>query len=302
MGASSGIDLTVVVSVVGAERTLEASLGALAASCAGLGAEILMVGERPPDGSSGRCANVRWLPGAPGALVPELWAMGIRQAQGRIVALTTGHMIVVPGWARALMAPLTRSVAGVGGPLDLMPGTAVVDWAVFYLRYSAFLPSRWADGPVAGDIAGDNAAYLLEDLRRHAATMKEGFWEVDFHRQLKGEGKTLHAASAARAQFGPSFRLGTFIRQRFEHGRQFGYTRVRQGGRGRVATLVGAPIVPLVLAWRAARRIGADAAHASRFAASLPVFLLFAAAWAAGEATGSLSGHSRPISAPQTAK
>jgi hypothetical protein len=177
--------------------------------------------------------------------------------------------------------------------MDLNPGSGLVDWAIFYLRYSAFLPGRMADGPVNGEIAGDNAAYFLEDLRRHGASFQRGFWEIEFHQLMRNEGRTLRASSGALAYFGPSFRFGTFLRQRFAHGRQFGDARVRRGERGRAAILAGAPCVPAILAWRAARRVQSHREHVGRFAQALPVFLMFATAWAAGEAAGALFGNSR---------
>jgi len=232
--------------------------------------------------------------------------MGIAQARGRVVALTTGHAAVTPAWARALISPFAGPVGGVGGPLELATESGLVDWAIFYLRYSPYLSSKWPDGPVREEIAGDNAAYLLADLRRHASALRQGFWEFEFHQLLRAEGRTLWAAHAARANFGPSYRLSTFLRHRFRHGRLFAKTRIQQGTRSRLALVAGAPIVPLLLAWRAARRVGGDRHHLVRFAASLPLFLLMAGTWAAGEASGALAGSAKPVgpvvTSPRSAK
>src|SRR5215831_8927028 len=146
MEPESRLDLTVVVADVDGSPNLRACLEAVSASVTGLSAEILLVGCRPwrPD-SYASVANVRFIPAASNALVPELWAEGIRQAQGGAVALTTAHMTVGRNWARAITGPLVAPVAGVGGPIDLAPGAGLVDWAIYYLRYSTFLPSQWTD-------------------------------------------------------------------------------------------------------------------------------------------------------------
>ena len=197
-------------------------------------------------------------------------------------------MIVEDGWARALMGALDPPAGGAGGPSgSIAPDAGPVDWAVFFLRYSAFLASGWTDGPTSGELAGDNAAYRREDLERHRATFERGFWEVDFHRCLRADGLILRRVAAARAALGRSFGLRMFLRQRYAHGREFGLTDVRAGRRGRAAIVLKAPAVPLAIAWRAGRRVGVGE-DTWRFAAALPIVLLFASAWAAGEAAGAL--------------
>jgi hypothetical protein len=289
MAPAPSLDLTVVVAVTDADRSINQCLAAMAAACDGLSAEILVVGgSTVTPAFAARMTHVR---ADRSALAPELWAAGIERAQGSLVALTTGHMIVSPEWARALIGA-NASSAAIGGPLELHDTARVSDWAVFYLRYSAFLASHWTDGPTAGELAGDNAAYRLTDLRRHAAAIAGGFWEVDFHRLLRADALTLWRTSAARASFGRSFHLWTFVKQRFSHGFTFGRSDVEQGRRSRIGLVLKAPLVPAVLAWRAARRVR-DTPHVRRFVAALPMFLVFASAWAAGEAAGAISapGH-----------
>jgi hypothetical protein len=53
--------------------------------------------------------------------------------------------------------------------------------------------------------------------------------------------------------------------------------------------VLAAPIVPLVLAQRAARRVWPSGRDRGRFVVSLPWFLVLAGAWAAGEAWGALA-------------
>jgi hypothetical protein len=50
--------------------------------------------------------------------------------------------------------------------------------------------------------------------------------------------------------------------------------------------LAAAPLVPAVLALRVARRVLPLGGHRWRFVAGLPLFLVLATAWAAGEAVG----------------
>ena len=278
-------DLTVVVAAVDADRHLNHCLDALIRGCEGVRTEILVVGTIPP--AQPKRQNVTYVTASPDRLTPELWADGIHRATGRVVALTTAHFSVTPGWGQALTQAIQGNAAAAGGPVTLARDTGPTDWAIFFLRYSAFLATNWIDGPTAGELAGDNAAYRREDVVRHAATLDRGFWEVEFHRLLRMDGLALVRVSNAKAAYGRSFRVATFFRQRFAHGREFGAGDVLAGRRGRGRLLLLAPAVPFVMALRAARRLS-PRSDLPRFVGSLPMFLLFASAWAAGEAAGAL--------------
>ncbi len=279
-------DLTVVVAAVDSGTHLSRSLEALVRACGDLACEILVVGPLGPAADHLR-PGVTFLSAPADSLTPELWARGIAQATGRVVALTTSHFAVSPGWGRALVDAIGGDTAAAGGPLTLARNTGPTDWAVFFLRYSAFLERSWSDGLTSGEIAGDNAAYRREDLVRHAPTFDRGFWEVDFHRLLRADGLSLRRVSRAGAALIGSFPVTTFLRQRFAHGREFAAGDVRAGRRGRIGLVLRAPAVPFVMALRAARRVGWRG-DLLRFAGSVPMFLLYASAWAAGEATGAL--------------
>src|SRR5205814_4082254 len=114
-----------------------------------------------------------------------------------VVAFTTGHCIVDRDWAQAMLGAIAGGAAGVAGALSLADDAGPVDWALFYLRYSAFLGRGESAPEVAHEIPGDNAAYSRDALARHAASFAQGFWEVDFHRRLRAEN------SATRLLFVP---------------------------------------------------------------------------------------------------
>jgi hypothetical protein len=290
----SDCDLTVVVACVDAARSIERCLSALQEACAGIRAQVVVV-DASRDATA-RLVQERWptielLRFPPGTVVPRLWAAGVHVARGRAVAFTIGHLVVAPTWAHALVRGL-QEAAAVGGPLVLADQTHIVDWAVFYLRYSAVLPSQLPDGPVDREIAGDNAAYARAALARHASTLTNGFWETEFHRHLRREGGRLSAASQATAAFCASSPFWCIARHRYAHGRYFGASRVVEGS-STLRIVSAAPLVPLVLAWRAARRVLPDREHQRRFLLALPLFLVFATMWAFGEAHGALTGPPR---------
>ena len=219
----------------------------------------------------------------PGTLVPALWGRGLRDARGRIVAFTIAQCRVGADWARSLMDGIRSGAAGVGGSLDVLPGTSATGRATFYLRYSAWLGSH--DGP-ATEIAGDNAAYDHAALRAVRNDAAESFWEIEAHARFREQGRTLIMHPGATAWFTDDTGLATMAARRFAHGRHSGAYRVRSGIRTRWQMILGAPLVPLVLLTRVARRVARARGHLVRFVTSLGAFLVLAAAWAAGEALG----------------
>ena len=212
-------------------------------------------------------------------------------SRGRVVAFTTGHCVVSEGWARALIAGIETGATGVAGSLMLSRESDLADWALFYLRYSAFLGAGERDTELAREIPGDNAAYRRDALERHASSFADGFWEVDFHRRvrLEDEGARLAFVPGAQVQFGPSASLVSLVRQRFAHGCHSGAWRVSSGVRSAWQIAIAAPLVPFVLAARIARRVLPRPTHRARFFIALPVVFAMAAAWAAGEAWGALA-------------
>ena len=297
------MDVSVVIASIDSAQSIARCLSHLQRSCAGLSTELIVV-DASGDGTAGRVRalglDLPLIEHPVGTLAPQLWADGYRRSTGRVVAFTTGHCLVTPAWASALVTALDQGATGAGGPLVIGSGTRPLDWGIYFLRYAGFMPQTLGSGRIAGEIAGDNAAYTREALDRHMATFDRGFWEIDFHRLVRADGGWLTAVPDAVVEFSRSFPVRTILRHRFAHGCHFGAGRVRSGARTSWQILLAAPLVPLVLASRAARR-AASGQSFPRFAASLPWVLTLAGAWALGEAWGACHRNSRTPSGQPSA-
>ena len=214
-------------------------------------------------------------------LVPELWAAGFRAASGNAVAFTTADFTVPPTWAQALLSSLGGATVGAGGAIQLRANAGLFDRAVYFLRVSSFLPPL-REG-TATEIPGECAAYIRSALERHQSSFGQGFWEVDFHRRIREEGCRLvcHAAATVTLQSGGRWR--TALSHRYRHGQNSGAYRAAILGYPWWRGVLAAPLVPLVLAARVLRRAGAKGRLAEALGA-VPVILVLATAWAAGEA------------------
>ena len=286
-------DVSVVVASVESGHSIDRCIDSVRKALSGMSAELLVV-DASRDGSaqiaSERIGRGRVVQCVPGTLTPELWAIGIAQTTGRIVALTTGHFVVEQSWIASLSSALTHRTVGAAGHVDLADEATVTDCAVFYLRYSEFLNEpQHTLGEVPG-IPADNAAYDGDAVRRYVRASGEGFWEVEFHRQAHAEGRTLSIVQGATAMYGRSFPFSTILAHRFHHGRHAGAWRAEHGQRSPLVILLAAPAVPILLAARVWRRVKPSADHRRRFLRSLPQFMALATSWAAGEALGALFG------------
>ena len=306
----STVALSVVLAVTneGAVRdgSLRGALGALEQSVSavsgGLSCEVVVVlpaGATVPPPDTGLRVHTLYVHAELAALTPVMWGTGLRAATGRVVAFTTAQLRVAPAWATALMEALNPSVdagvVGAGGPIALRDaaGSSIPDAeddAAILARFHAYLPGRWPRVAPAADIPGDNAAYLRARLLEYEDLLRDGFWEVEFHRRFARTGKQLLMVPAAFATVqGPmpgraGFRALT--EQRYAHGVAFGIARVARHGHSMLRIVLAAPVVPFVLLVRIARSARAAGVDAARVRRALPAMLRLTAAWARGEAVG----------------
>ena len=303
----SQVDLTVVFAVSVDADSRARALAALEAACAGISTEFIVVhpgrvergARRPAD--AGRISSVQR---PPGTLTPVLWGAGAALARAPRVAFTTTQMRVAAGWARALATGVTSPDAGdtvgAAGPIALGRGADGATAATYFVRFSAFLPESVAiGGGRRTDIPGDNAAYDRAAVARHGDLLREGFWEVEFHRRFAREGLMLTIVPGATATMVGPTDFGAVVAQRFAHATAFGRSRVGRHGESIVRIVLGAPVVPVVLLLRIVRRVLPHARYRSQLVRALPWLLVLAAAWALGEAVGALRrGPGSSVAAP----
>jgi hypothetical protein len=146
-------------------------------------------------------------------------------------------------------------------------------------------------------LAADNASYKRGAFEAHPEALRDGFWERELHQALRAEGQELVFDPRIRVRQHACFDFLTFLRQRFQHGVQFGRARLR--GQPRLLAPLAAlatALVPFLLLWRTAARAVAARRHLRALAWALPALAAFAVAWSAGEAAGYLAHAAAPIS------
>ena len=220
-----------------------------------------------------------------GTSVPQLWSAGIARARGKIVALTIENCEPAPDWAAQMLRAHGGKHAAVGGAIEIAAGAKLVDWAVYFCRYSAYMlpfKPRWME-----DLAADNCSYKKEALEPFADLMRDGFWETFVHAEMRRRGELLLSDPSPVVAYCGGISGWIFLRRRYRHGRYFAARRGREFTRlQRWARAAAFWAVPAVLLGRIGGRVWRNRRHRGKFLAALPLICCFLAAWAAGECAG----------------
>lgn len=218
-------------------------------------------------------------------LIPVLWGEGISLARGERVALTTAQFVPDKNWFARLARSDLGEWVGIGGAIENAPDSTALNWAIFFLRYSAFAPPLAAGE--AEDIAADNAIYDRKSVVAYPRLLKDGFWEPSFHRRFHGEGKKLRIDPDLLLIHKGTLNPREFIAQRHLHGRAYGFDRARRVGKcANSVLLLSSPLVPPLLLIRIMARLLKKPQYLSKMFKSLLWLIVFTCAWASGEALG----------------
>lgn len=255
------------------------------------GDEVLVVVTEDEDEGEGPGAGplppgARRVVRRPGSLAPELWAAGLAEANGRVVALTSAAMVPDPGWIDHARSVAARTVGGVGGAIEAGEHLGARDWAYYFCRYAPYAPPLPADAGL--EVPADNAAYPTAVLEAYRDRWADGFWEPFVHAAMRADGHELvmDPGLVVRLSAGAAT---AFSRQRYEHGRMHGRLRSSGMRRGAVAAAaLTAPAVPFLLTARIGRQVWPKRRLRARAVAVIPLVLWFTSCWALGELVGRL--------------
>jgi hypothetical protein len=217
-----------------------------------------------------------------------LWSEGILRARVSAVALTTGEFVPSHGWVERLRGADLRRWVGIGGAIDNDPTASARNWAIFFLRYSAFAPPLRAGE--TEEIAADNAVYDRIAIIEHLDLLRDGFWEPSFHRRFRAAGRKLMLDPELVVVHHGTISPQSFARQRYLHGRAYGIERTQRASLGRnLLLLASSPLVTPLLLGRIVSRIARRPRYRSKLLVAFPSLVRFTLAWVAGEAGGYLS-------------
>jgi glycosyltransferase involved in cell wall biosynthesis len=220
--------------------------------------------------------------------VPELRAMGVREAKGRIIAIIEEHCVAPADWVDTIRSSFEAGDAAIGGPILDDNYRRLRDWAVYFSEYHNYLPP-WPSGE-RSMLNGANIAYPRARLVQHLDALGQGYWEVVLHPQLLREGRFRSIPEMGVRHTGP-FGYAYYLNQRYLLSRVWGGTQRQSVSTARrVPYLVMGPVLPVLLLARIAQRVWHNKGYVRKFLLTLPLLIPVAIAYVWGEWLGYLMG------------
>jgi hypothetical protein len=253
------------------------------------------LGEQVRNAVRQRFPAVRILSALPDATIPQMRAQAFAAATAPSVAVIEDHVIVPPGWARALLDAQRDDSPVVGGSVENGATTRVVDWAAFLCEYSHCI-NPLAAGRVSW-LTGNNIVYPRELLNRYRAVVEAGAWENKLHDAFRDDGVPLTCHPEIQVLHKKHYSVWEYLSQRYLYARSYAGVRFSEGTVARrLAYGLASLALPPVLLARTVQRVRAKHRHQKELVRSLPLLSLFVVAWAAGEFVGYLSGAGNSLS------
>jgi hypothetical protein len=258
-----------------------------------LAAEVIVVAAGAEAYASGLAAKYPWarvIHSAHVSKVPALRGLGVDAASGDLVAVIEEHCSAKDDWLHhALLAHAAGNYGAVGGPVVDFNYPRLRDWVVYFLEYNGSLP------PVpkgeTTDLNDANIVYRRQLLIEHRHLLDDGYWPMTLHATLLAKGvKLLSAPDMVVYHRGP-FNFGYYLHQRFLFSRAFAGVRAQsESAVRRLAYIVGAPLVFVMLLARISSRVLKKGRRRVQFVRTLPLLVPALAVMVAGEWVGCVIG------------
>ena len=260
--------------------------------------EILVVdriGEQVRAEVGRRFPDAKILPVPHDTTIPRMREIAFAAATGDAVAVIEDHVIVPPGWARALLEARRETGAVVGGSIDNAARSSVVDWAAFLCEYSHCITPLPA-GPTSA-LPGNNVIYDRALLERYRDTIAAGKWENYLHDAMHRDGVPMILRPEIGVGHKKHYTVGEYLSQRFLYARSYAGERVKGMPLAkRLSYGAAAFALPPLLMYRTVSRVLAKRRYRMQLILSIPLLVLFIASWTAGEIVGYWTGPADSLS------
>jgi len=291
-------ELSVVVPSVNGLGDLIGCLTALQAQSADVSLEMLVVdriGDSVRVEVARRFPTARVLAVSESTTIPQMRQVAFESASGEAVAVIEDHVVVPPGWARALVDARRETGAVVGGSIDNAARTSVVDWAAFLCEYSHCITPLPA-GPTSA-LPGNNVVYDRALLLRYRDTLAAGKWENHLHDAMHRDGVPMILRPEIGVGHKKHYTVGEYLSQRFLYARSYAGERVKgMPFLKRLAYGAAAFALPPLLMYRTIARVLAKRRYRMQLLLSIPLLVLFILSWTAGEVVGYWTGPADSLS------
>jgi len=221
--------------------------------------------------------------------IPEMRAIGMREARGDYLIITEDHCIAPKDWFEKFSQAHEAGYRVVGGAVENGSRTRLIDWAVFLCEYSSFMPP--ISGGEAEFVAGNNVSYERSVIEQIDESIKNDFWEYFLQAEMRRKNVKFLSAPSIIVNHKKEFGFFYFLAQRFHYSRSFAAMRRRKSTTfQQILYLLYTPLAPFHLTWRIIANIRRKKRYRKEFLLSFPFLAIFMCSYAAGEFAGQLFG------------
>ena len=177
-------------------------------------------------------------------------AIGIRQTNAPIVALTEDHSYPDPSWAEALIRAYEKPLAAVGPVMRNANPASAISCANLLIEYGPWQDPSPAEK--ASHLPGHNSSYRREILLGYGPEL-ESMLESEsiMHWDLRSRGFEIYLEPAAKTYHLNISLLSSWIAVQFLNGRVFASARSKNWSPFKRAIYsMGSPLIPLIRLWR----------------------------------------------------
>src|SRR3990172_817836 len=161
-------DISVIVASKNGQETIEECLTSIEKQKENQLLEIIVVTDNSKNGTSqiikNRFPGVKLIELSKPTLIPYLWSAGIEAASGEILAITIAQCIPTIDWVHKLIESLKPPYSAVGGAIENSETASLTDWALYFCRYSNYMPPF--DEREVLDMAGHNRSAPFPIIKR----------------------------------------------------------------------------------------------------------------------------------------
>lgn len=269
------------------------ALDAIRSEAEQVAAEILVAdgSRRPPPDSAEVGPSVRWL-SSRSISVFTLYAEGIREARGEVIATTEDHAVPRHGWVAAILRAHNEhpEAAAIGGAIENGSQDSLVSWAGYFITQGPHM-APLGDRVVAMTTNEANVSYKRAAVEAFDDNGGLGFMAILHNRRLAERGEILRVDDRMVVDHFEIEGFRATSELHFHNGRSIsGFRRERGMARADWLRMGVAPLLPL---YRTARALGVGLRKGRlrrQVLASTPMALWLDYCGAAGHFVGYMRG------------
>lgn len=114
--------------------------------------------------------------------MPDLRQHGLEASEAEYVAVIKEHCVAAENWIELALRSIEQHPTAVGGVVDDNGYDLLMDWAVYFTEYNAYMPP--VERGMTYDLCTANCIFRCNLLLEFLPTEGSGYWEAVVNRPM----------------------------------------------------------------------------------------------------------------------